>query len=553
VKAKPSIVVGLLAVTLDPVAYAAGGPITGEKGQLNPIAIGMFFVFIAISLVITRWASRRSHSTSDFYTAGGGITGVQNGLAIAGDYMSAATLLGLSSLIFAKGFDGVVYSLGFFVGWPLILFLMAERLRNLGRFTFADIIAYRLDENRTRAFAAFGSLVVVCLYLIAQMVGAGQLIELLFGLDYRFAVVLVGIMMMLYVAFGGMMATTWVQIIKAGLLLCAGTWLAFLVLRYFDFNISLVLSSAVNVHREKDAILAPGSLLADPVSTLSLSIGLMCGTAGLPHILMRFFTVKDTRQARKSVVYATGFIGYFFLIIALFGFASISIVGASPEYYKGGKIGGSLIGGSNMVAMHLSSALGGSWFLGFFSAVAFATILAVVSGLALAGASSISHDIFARLIKRGHTSEKDEIRVMRIATVLLCLLSVALGIIFRGQNVTFLVGLAFGVAASSNFPVLILSMYWRSLTSLGALVGGTVGLVSAVALVIMSPSVWVQVLGNAHPLFPYDQPAIFSMPLAFIVIVVVSMLDRSRQADRERELFDEQTVQAVLGINPKRG
>lgn len=522
---------------------------SGERGRLNPIAIVMFCVFVAMSLVITKWAAGRTRSASDFYTAGGGITGFQNGLAIAGDYMSAATLLGLSSLIFARGFDGIVYSLGFFVGWPLILFLMAERLRNLGRFTFADIVAYRLDEGRTRSLAAFGSLSVVCLYLIVQMVGAGQLIELLFGLDYSVAVVLVGVMMMLYVTFGGMMATTWVQIIKAGMLLAAGTWLAFLVLRHFGFSVNGLLVAATESHRDHAKVLAPGSLLADPISAVSLSIGLMCGTAGLPHILMRFFTVKDTKQARSSVVYATAFIAYFFIIVAFFGFAAMSIVGTNPSFFKDGKVGGSLIGGSNMVAMHLASALGGSWFLGLFSAVAFATILAVVSGLALAGASSISHDLYARLLRRGAATEKEEVRVSKISTVVLCIVAVFLGILFRGQNLTFLVGLAFGVAASSNFPVLILSMYWRGLTSLGALIGGATGLLSAVALVIVSPSVWVQVLGHERALFPYDQPALFSMPLAFVVIIVVSLCDHSRKAKQERALFANQQIRAELGIS----
>lgn len=543
---KPALIAASLLSGFSVVMPAFAGT-AGERGPLNPIAIAMFCVFVLVSLAITRWAAKRTRSTSDFYTAGGNVTGLQNGLAIAGDYMSAATLLGLSSLMFAKGFDGIVYSLGFFVGWPLILFLMAERLRNLGRYTFADIVAYRLDEGRTRSISAFSALGVVCLYLIVQMVGAGQLIELLFGLDYSIAVVLVGVMMMLYVTFGGMMATTWVQIVKAALLLSGGTWLALLVLARFGFSIDAILEAAVTVHREKTRILAPGSLLADPVSAVSLSIGLMCGTAGLPHILMRFFTVPNLQEARRSVFYATGFIGYFFIIVALFGFAAISIVGADPAFFVGGKLGGSLVGGSNLVAMHLANALGGSWFLGFFSAVAFATILAVVAGLTLAGASAISHDLYARVYRKGQSSEREEMRVTRIATVVLCIIAVLLAVLFRGQNLTFLSGLAFGVAASSNFPVLILAMYWRGLTSIGALVGGAVGLVSAITLVILSPSVWVQVLGHTHALFPYDQPAIFSMPLAFGAIVIVSLLDRSKVGQKKRARFDQQMLRADLG------
>jgi cation/acetate symporter len=509
----------------------------------------MFCVFVMVTLGITYWASRKTHTTSDFYTAGGGITGFQNGLAIAGDYMSAATLLGLSSLIFARGFDGIIYSIGFFVGWPLILFLMAERLRNLGRYTFADIVTYRLDELRTRSLSAFGSLSVVCFYLIVQMVGAGQLIKLLFGLDYKVAVIMVGVLMMLYVTFGGMLATTWVQIIKAVLLLLAGTFLTVLVFAHFGFSLDMLMNKAVENHKSGINIMSPGNLLSDPVSAVSLSLGLMFGTAGLPHILMRFFTVSNAAEARKSVFYATGFIGYFFVLVAVLGMAAISIVGTDPQYYEGGILGGKMLGGNNMVAMHLSQALGGSLFLGFFSAVAFSTILAVVSGLALAGASSISHDLYATLFCKGKASERSELRVTKISTVCIGIVAIFLGVAFENQNLTFLTGLAFGIAASSNFPVLILSMYWKGLTSLGAVIGGLAGLVSALVLVLLSPSVWVQVLGNSQAIFPYDQPALFSMPLAFVVIYVVSKLDKSVKGKAEQEAFDDLSVHAELGLS----
>ena len=532
-------------------AFALAGPAiegTVQKQPLNVHAIGMFFVFVAGTLMITAWAARRTRSASDFYTAGGGITGFQNGLAIAGDYMSAATLLGLSSMVFAKGYDGFIYTVGFFVGWPIIMFLMAERLRNLGRFTFADIASYRLDQTKIRSFAAFGSLTVVCFYLIVQMVGAGQLIQLLFGLDYPVAVVVVGIVMMIYVTFGGMIATTWVQIIKAVLLLVGGTVLAIMSMSHFGFSYETLARKAVEAHKDGFSIMGPGSMLADPVNTASMSLGLVFGIAGLPHIMMRFFTVPNAKEARKSVFYATGFIGFFFLVVCTLGFAAIVIVGTNPQYFENGNLAGKLIGGGNMTAMHLAQAVGGNIFLGFLSAVAFATILAVVAGLALAGASAISHDLYATVIKKGQASEKSELKVSKIAAIVIGVLAIVLGILFEKMNVAFLVGLTFGVAASTNFPILLLSMYWKGLTTKGALIGGTVGLVSAVTLVVLSKSVWVTVLGHEAPVFPYEHPALFSMPLAFIVTMLVSVLDGSLQARREREAFDDQYVRAQTGI-----
>lgn len=541
------LISSLLGMTFSLSAMAA--PITATEQQpLNIHAIAMFFLFVLGTLVITWWAARQTHSTADFYTAGGGISGFQNGLAIAGDYMSAATLLGLSSMVFAKGYDGFVYTIGFFVGWPLITFLMAERLRNLGRFTFADIVSYRLDQTKIRTFAAFGSLTVVCCYLIVQMVGAGQLIKLLFGLDYSVAVVVVGLLMLVYVLFGGMIATTWVQIIKAVLLLAGGTTLALMALSRFDFSLENLAAQAVEVHKIGWDIMGPGSMLDNPINVASLSLGLLFGIAGLPHILMRFFTVPNAKEARKSVFYATGFIGFFFLVVMILGFTSIVIVGTDPQFFVGGDTQGTLIGGSNMVAMHLAKAVGGNLFLGFLSAVAFATILAVVSGLALAGASAISHDLYAKVIKKGQATEQQEMRVTRAATVGLGIVAILLGISFEGMNVAFLVGLTFGVAASTNFPVLIMAMYWKDLTTRGALWGGFAGLVSALVLVILSPAVWVTVLGHEKAIFPYDHPALFSMPLAFAVIILVSKLDRSRQAELERSAYDDQFVRAQTGL-----
>jgi len=362
-------------------AFAAGDATFEGKRDLNVSAIIMFFIFIAGTLFITKWAASKTKSASDFYTAGGGITGFQNGMAIAGDYMSAASFLGISGLVYLSGYDGMIYAVGFLVGWPVILFLMAEKLRNLGKFTFTDIAAYRLDQTKIRILAAFGSLSVVTLYLIAQMVGAGKLIQILFGLEYEYAVILVGIMMIIYVTFGGMLATTWVQIIKAVLLLSGVTFMGVMVLAAFNFSFVELATKAVEVHDKGQAIMEPGGFISDPISAISLGLALMLGTAGLPHVLMRFFTVGNAKEARKSVVYATGFIGYFYLVIAVIGLGAIVYLN-SPEgaqYFKDGVITNGLIGGGNMAAIHLSHIVGGDIFLGFISAVAFATILAVVS------------------------------------------------------------------------------------------------------------------------------------------------------------------------------
>jgi len=520
----------------------------GQRQPLNLHAIGMFMVFVLFTLCITWWAARRTRSTADFYSAGGGILGWQNGLALAGDYMSASTLLGITALIYTSGMDGYIYLIAFFAGWPVLLLLMTERLRNLGRFTFADITSYRLDQGKVRTMAAIGSLTVVCFYLVAQMVGAGQLIRLLFGLDYHIALVIVGVLMMLYVTFGGMVATTWVQIIKAFLLLVGGSLVLFLALREFDFSYDTLVTQAMDTHALGERLLAPGSLLADPLTALSLSLGLVFGTAGLPHILMRFFTVSDAREARKSVLYATGFIGYFFNVIFLLGLASIVIVSQQPQFFEGGLVGGKLLGGGNMVVMHLAKAVGGNLLLGFLSAVTFATILAVVSGLALAGASAIAHDLYARVIMKGAASESQELRVTKLATLGLGLVAIALGIVFENINVAFMVALAFGIAASANFPVLFLSMFWSGLTTRGALAGGYVGLISAMGFVVLSKLVWVDVLHFAEPLFPYTQPALFSMPLAFAVAYGVSRLDRTARAKAERAAFADQFVRGQTGL-----
>ena len=529
-----------------PALWAAGA-IEGEvqRQPLNVSAIAMFVAFVAFTMFITYWASKRSKSTSDFYTAGGSITGFQNGLAIAGDYMSAASFLGISALVFASGYDGLIYSIGFLVGWPVILFLIAERLRNLGKYTFADVASYRLGQKQIRTLSASGSLVVVAFYLIAQMVGAGKLIELLFGLNYHVAVVLVGILMVCYVLFGGMLATTWVQIIKAVLLLSGASFMALMVMKHVNFDFATLFSEAIKVHPKGEAIMSPGGLVKDPISAISLGLALMFGTAGLPHILMRFFTVSDAKEARKSVFYATGFIGYFYILTFIIGFGAILLVSTNPAFKDAT---GALLGGNNMAAVHLANAVGGSLFLGFISAVAFATILAVVAGLTLAGASAVSHDLYASVIKKGKANEKDELRVSKITTVALGVLAIGLGILFEKQNIAFMVGLAFSIAASCNFPVLFLSMYWKKLTTRGAMIGGWLGLATAVALTVLGPTVWVQILGNATPVYPYEYPALFSMLVAFVGIWFFSVTDKSQEAGEERARFFPQFVRSQTGL-----
>jgi len=544
-----------LFLILGTIAVFASGTIEGEieKQALNVSAIVMFVIFVGATLGITYWAAKRTKSAKDFYTAGGGITGFQNGMAIAGDYMSAASFLGISGLVYLKGYDGLIYSIGFLVGWPIILFMIAEPLRNLGKYTFADVAAYRLRQTPIRTLAAAGSIATVILYLIAQMVGAGKLIQLLFGLDYEVAVVLVGVLMILYVTFGGMLATTWVQIIKAFLLLSGATFMAIAVMAHYDFSFSSLFAQAVDMRNTESLdIMSPGGLVSDPVSAISLAVALMFGTAGLPHILMRFFTVSDAKEARKSVFFATGFIGYFYILTFIIGFGAIVMVFQNPAYLdlaKQAVSGGSpILGGKNMAAIHLSHAVGGDFFLGFISAVAFATILAVVSGLTLAGASAISHDLYASVIKKGKADSASEMKVSKIATVALGIIAIFMGIAFEQQNIAFVVGLAFAIAASANFPILFLSMYWSKLTTRGAVIGGSLGLATAVMLVILGPIVWVQILGNAEAIFPYKYPALFSVTVSFVSIWFFSVTDKSHDGEAERAAFEAQYIRSQTGI-----
>ena len=535
---------GLLLLTLCNFAFAADAQFSGKR-DLNVTAIVMFVIFVLATLGITYWAAKRTKTAKDFYTAGGGITGFQNGLAIAGDFMSAASFLGISGLVYLKGFDGLIYSIGFLVGWPIILFLVAEQLRNLGKYTFSDVASYRLKQTPIRTLAALGSLATVALYLIAQMVGAGQLIQILFGMDYEYAVIMVGILMILYVTFGGMLATTWVQIIKAVLLLSGASFMAIMIMYKVGFSFESLFAQAVAV-KKSASIMAPGGLVSDPISAISLGIALMFGTAGLPHILMRFFTVSDAKEARKSVFVATGFIGYFYILTFIIGFGAIVLITNDPTYLD--PIKGGIIGGGNMSAIHTAHAIGGNLFLGFISAVAFATILAVVSGLTLAGASAVSHDLYANVFARGRADEMTEMRVSKYSTIALGIVAIVLGIAFEKQNIAFMVGLAFAIAASANFPILFLSMFWKKLTTRGAVYGGSLGLFTAIVLVILSKAVWVDVLGYKTAIYAYGNPALFSMTIAFAGIWIISLMDNSEDAAKERAAFDHQYIRSQTGI-----
>ena len=516
---------------------------TAQFGEPNPIAIFFFILFVLATLGITYWAAKRTKTTKDFYSAGRSITAGQNGMAIAGDYMSAASFLGIAGMVSLSGFDGLIYAIGFLVGWPIVMFLIAEPLRNLGKYTFSDVVAYRLRSGPVKTAAAVSAVTVVVMYLIPQMVGAGTLITLLLGLRYEVAVVLVGTLMMGYVLFGGMISTTWVQIIKAGLLLTGSTILCIITLSRFGFNLDAFFGAAVqkvnNLTNTTDGfkMLQPGKLLADPIGTVSLGIALMFGTAGLPHILMRFYTVPDVKAARNSVTYGTAWIGYFYVLTFIMGFGAAALVGQDVITGIDAK--------GNMAAPLLAQAIGGPIFLGFISAVAFATILAVVAGLTLAGASAFSHDLYAGVFKKGKSTEAEEMKVAKIATVAFGIIAVILGMAFKGQNVAFMVGLAFAIAASANFPAILMSVFWKKFSTSGAVVAIWSGLLSSVILIVIGPTVWVDILGNAAPIFPLGNPAIVSMPLAFISGIVVSLLAPELEA---QEKYEEKKVRLYMGV-----
>jgi cation/acetate symporter len=507
--------------------------VTSALGEPNAVAIVFFLGFIVLSLGVTAWAARKTRTADHFYTAGKSVTALQNGLALAGDYMSAASFLGIAGLVALSGFDGLIYSIGFLVGWPIVTFLIAEPLRNMGRYTFVDVVALRLRQVPIRIAASIGSLAVVAFYLIAQMVGAGNLVRLLFGLPYEAAVVIVGVIMLAYVLFGGMMATTWVQIIKAVLLLGGASLLAGLVLARFDFN-PLVLFHEASVQYGA-GVLSPGRQVTDPIDAVSLGLALMLGTAGLPHILMRFYTVADARTARSSVGYATAFIGFFYLLTFILGFGAMVIIGRDA-------ITG-IDAGGNMAAPLLAEGVGGTAFLGFIAAVAFATILAVVAGLALSGAATLSHDLWNHVVRHGRANEREQFLVARVATVLLAVVAIVLGIAFKGQNVAYMVGLAFAIAASANFPALVLSIFWKRLTTAGAQASMIVGTVSTVGLIYLSPTIQVDML-RGEAWFPLRNPGIVTIPLAFGVAILVSLV---RPVESEQRRFVELERQLHVG------
>jgi cation/acetate symporter len=504
-------------------------------GSPTASAIFFFFLIVALTLAITWWAAKRTLSTREFYAAGRSVSAFQNGLALAGDYMSAASFLGIAGLVSLKGYDGMIYATGWLVGWPALMFLIAEPLRNLGKYTFADVVAFRLRQTPVRIASAVGGILTVLLYTIAQMVGAGNLIKLMFGIPYEAAVVVVGAVMLAYVLFGGMIATTWVQIIKAVLLLVGVSILTLMVLARFGFSPGN-LYAAVSTGLGQEA-LEPGGLVTSPVDAVSLGLALMFGLLGLPHILMRFYTVPDARAARKSVLYATGFIGYFYIIIPVVGFGASVLVGR--------EVISAIDKGGNMAAPLLAEALGGTFFLGFIAAVAFATILAVVAGLTLAGASALSHDIYLHVVKHGQATEREQVRVAKLSTVVFGVLAVLLGILFKGQNVAFMVGLAFAVACSANFPALLLSIVWKRFTTAGAVASILTGAFLSVLLIVISPTVWVEVLGKETALFPLRNPAIVSMTAAFLAGFAVSLLGREPRAEA---MFEDEKLRTYLGV-----
>lgn len=522
-----------------------GNLIEGASGP-NISAVLTFLLFVVATLIISYWASKKTTSSAAFYTAGGKITAGQNGLAIAGDFMSAASFLGISGLIFMIGFDGILVAVAALSGWPLMLFLMSERVRNLGRYTFTDVVSYRLKKRPIRLLATLSSVSIIVSYLIAQMVGAGKLIEVLFGMPYELAIFLVGGLVVIYVTAGGMLATTWVQLIKAVLLLSGAFLICLLAFGQTGFSLSNIVTQAVETHPLDTQILLPGSFFTDPIQIITLAVSMMFGVLGLPHILMRLFTVADMQTARKSVFYASGLMGLFYAMTILIGFAAIVFVMDNPNYYSEGQ----LIGGINMAAVHLSHALGGDLLMGFMSAVAFSTILAVVAGLTVSGAAAISHDIYAEVICAGKPNEKVESRISRIVVGVLALLAVCLGLLFEDQNVAFIAIMPMVISASVNFPILLLAMYWRGFTTHGAIIGGSVGFVLSIGLIVVGPGVWVKVIGFDAPLFPYDYPALFTMTTAFVVMYIVSILDRSATAQSDREKFAAQLIQAELGAKP---
>ena len=511
---------------------------------VNETALVVFAIVVGVTMVITYFASKRVSTATDFWAAGRGLTGPQNGFAIAGDYMSAASFLGIAGLIYLFGFDGFLYSVGFLVAFLTVLFLLAERMRNSGKYTIADVLAFRLNERPARAAAALGTLSVVAFYLIAQMVGAGVLIEGLVGIDFWLAVLLTGAFMIIYIVAGGMLATSWVQIIKAFMLMTAAVVMSVWVLVKIGNPLDLF-TDARSKSSDGEDYLKPGLFLDTPLDTVSLGIGLVLGTAGLPHILMRFFTVPDAKAARASVMWAMVLIGAFYVMTTFLGFGARAILGRGGEEAAGAT--------GNFALPTLADELGGELFLAIISGVAFATILAVVAGLVISASGAVAHDIWSNIVRRGSDSEKEEVWVAKIAAVGVGALAIGIAIIGgEGLNVSFMVGLAFAVAASANFPALLLALSWRRFNTSGAVTGVLFGVISSVALVVVSPTVWpgADSEGGALSFYSLANPAIISVPLGFFGCWLGTMLARDKATDRS---YDELYVRSETGLGAEGG
>ncbi|MCV4235285.1 cation acetate symporter [Virgibacillus sp. LDC1] len=496
------------------------------------MAIALFCGIVMLTLIITYYAAKKTTNTSDFYTAGGGLKGWQNGTAIAGDYMSAASFLGIAGSIALVGFDGFFYSIGFLVAYLVVLYLVAEPLRNLGKYTVADMIAARFSDKKVRGVAALNTISISIFYMIAQLVGAGALIKLLLGLDYVTSVLIVGVLMTIYVVFGGMHATSWVQISKA-VLLMAGTFIiSLIVFAKFDFSLTQMFHHMKTATPLQEAFLNPGNKYKIPLETLSLNLALVLGTAGLPHILTRFFTVKDAKTARSSVVYATWIIGIFYVMTIFLGFGAAAFVGAADitEVDKAG----------NMAAPLLAKAIGGDFLFALISAVAFATILAVVTGLVLSAASAFAHDFYGQIVRRGESSEKEQLKMARYASIGVSIVSILLALFAQKMNVAFLVSLAFAVAASANLPVILFTVFWKRFNTTGAVTGMLTGLISTVILVALSPNIW-DPAGKAiligDPIFPMSNPGIISIPLGFLAAYIGTLLSSSKDEAKYAEVL----------------
>jgi cation/acetate symporter len=512
---------------------------------VNETALVVFAVVVGVTLVISYYASKRVHNATDFWAAGRGLTGPQNGFAIAGDYMSAASFLGIAGLIYLFGFDGFLYSVGFLVAFLTVLFLLAERMRNSGKYTIADVLAFRLKRQPARAAAALGTLTVVAFYLIAQMVGAGVLIEGLVDINFSLAVVLTGTFMVTYIILGGMLATSWVQIIKAGLLMTAALVMTVWVLVKIGGNPLDLFRDARAESADGEAYLKPGLFLSSPLDTVSLGLGLVLGTAGLPHILMRFFTVPDAKAARSSVMWAMVLIGAFYVMTTALGFGARAILGQGGEEAAGAT--------GNFALPLLADELGGELFLAIVAGVAFATILAVVAGLVISASGAVAHDIWSNIVRHGRDSEKEEVWVAKLSAVGIGAIAIVIAILGgEDLNVSFMVGLAFAVAASANFPALLLALTWRRFNTTGAITGVLFGVVSSVALVIISPTVWPGPNSEGGLFSWYDlaNPGIISIPLGFIGCWLGTMLSKEQVEERT---FDELYVRSETGLGAEAG